>query len=260
MPTSTPETENIIINNKEENNNIVTITDENIIKLLEQGTTYFDILLFNCYNEADKTIDKEKLSKAFDDLLGIYSNLFNFGISLSGYQFVGIILESNLSLTETNYTQVAYFILSTGFLISMFGVLLCFITMEYLYGCREEEPEFIIAGVHKYKKLFKLADIILYADSILFTIPINILIHNSMGEKYAYCYNILCSVFFILGMFFHYTVIISRQQYIVRPEDIDQDDNFNADILNNLCEMICGGVDYKYKRKLFRLKEKAKNI
>lgn len=251
--------ENIIINSDRQNSNIVKITDENIIKLLEQGTTYFDILLFNCYNEEDKTIDREKISKAFDDLLGIYSNLFNFGISLSGYQFVGIILESNLSLTETNYTQVAYFILSTGFLISMFGVLLCFITMEFLHGCREEEPEFIIAGVHKYKKLFKLADIILYMDSILFTIPINILIHNSMGEKYAYSYNILCSVFFMLGMFFHYTVIISRQQYNVSIEAIEQDDNYNADILNSLCQMICGTIDYKYKRKLFRLKEKEKN-
>ena len=257
------ESENIIIDNKseeEKNKNIVRITDENIIKLLEQGTTYFDILLFNCYNEEDKTIDKEKISKAFDDLLGIYSNLFNFGISLSGYQFVGIMLENNLSLTETDYTQLAYFILSTGFLISMFGVLLCFITMEFLYGCREEEPEFIIVGVHKYKRLFKLADIILYADSILFTIPINILIHNSMGEKYAYSYNILCSVFFTLGMLFHYTVIISRQQYNISIEDIEKDDNFNADILGGFFQMICGSNDYKYKRKLFRLKEKTKNI
>ena len=155
--------ENIVLSNSQSNDDkLVKITDESIIKLLQQGTTYFDILLFNCYNEKDKTIDREKLSQAFDDLLGIYSNLLNFGISLSGYQFVGIILENNLSLTENNYTQIKYFILSTGFLISMFGVLLCFITMEFLYGCREEDPEFIIAGVHKYKKLFKSADIILY--------------------------------------------------------------------------------------------------
>ena len=63
----------------------------------------------------------------------------------------------------------------------------------------------------------------------------------------------------MLGMFFHYTVIISRQQYNVRTEDIEQDDNYNADILNSVCQMICGTTDYKYKRKLFRLKEKAKN-
>ena len=134
------------------------------------------------------------------------------------------------------------------------------------YGCQMNvyDSELVSGQLLKmgYKETqnLELADIILYMDSILFTIPINILIHNSMGEKYAYSYNILCSVFFVLGMLFHYTVIISRQQYSIRPEDIDQDDNFNADILSSLCEMICGGVDYKYKRKLFRLKEKAKNI
>ena len=41
--------------------------------------------------------------------------------------------------------KFAYFILSLGFLVSMFGVLICFITIEYLRGCRDEEPEFIIA-------------------------------------------------------------------------------------------------------------------
>ena len=248
--------ENIVIEeNESRDDKIVKIKDEKIIKLLEQGTTYFDILLFNCYNEKDKTIDKEKLSQAFDDLLGIYSNLFNFGISLSGYQFVGIILENNLSTTETNYTQVAYFILSTGFLISMFGVLISFITMEFLYGCREESPEFIITGVHKYKKLFKSADIILYADSILFTIPINILIHNSLGEQYAYAYNILCAVFFILGVGFHYIVIVARQQYNLSNDEIKKDDNFDADFLNKFFSGLFIGTEYKYRRKLFQHKE-----
>ena len=46
---------------------------------------------------------------------------------------------------------MVYFILSFGFLVSMFGVLISFITIEYLRGCREEEPEFIIAESKKYK-------------------------------------------------------------------------------------------------------------
>ena len=74
---------------------------------------------------------------------------------LSGFQFVGIILEKNLSLTESNEMALAYFMLSVGFLISMFGVLISFVTLEYLRGCRDENIEFIVAGIQKYKWIFK---------------------------------------------------------------------------------------------------------
>ena len=99
-------------------------------------------------------LDKNKLNQAFDDLISNYGELLNVGILLSGFQFVGIILEKNLALTESYQMSIAYFMLSTGFLVSMFGVVICFITNEYLRGCRAEEPEFIIAGIQKYKWIF----------------------------------------------------------------------------------------------------------
>ena len=151
---------------------LVKIEDENIHKLLVSGRSYFDILLYNCYDKEKKIIDKEKLSTAFDDLLDNYGDLLNMGIMLSGFQFVGIILEKNLSISSTNEMTIAYFMLSVGFLISMFGVLLSFVTLEYLRGCREENVEFIIAGIQKYKWIFKSADLILYSDCLMFTIPI----------------------------------------------------------------------------------------
>ena len=89
---------------------LVKIEDNDVHTLLINGTTYFDILLYNCYDEINRQINKDKLSQAFDDLLDIYSNLFNLGLSISGYQFIGIILEKNLSLTETIYIRIAYFL------------------------------------------------------------------------------------------------------------------------------------------------------
>ena len=196
-------------------------------------------------------MDRDKLSTAFDDLIDNYANLFDFGISLSGYQFVGIILENNLSTTESTHIQVAYFILSIGFLISMFGVLLCFITVEYLRGCREESTEFIVAGINKYKTLFKLGDIILYADCILFTIPINILIYNSLAYHYGIIYNILCGLLFVMGTGFHYSVIISRQEYNISRDDIKKADKFNADIFKTLFKVMGYEQEFTYKRRIF---------
>lgn len=226
------------------------IVNNDIHELLIQGCTYFDILLYNCYDENKRIVDREKLSTAFDDLIDNYSNLFDFGISLSGYQFVGIILENNLSTTEATHIQVAYFILSVGFLISMFGVLLCFITIEYLRGCREENTEFIIAGINKYKTLFKLGDIILYADCLLFAIPINILIYNSLAPHFGMIYNVLCCILFALGTGFHYLVIISRQEYNISQDDIKRVDKFNTDIFKGVLKIFGCEQEFTYKRKL----------
>ena len=197
---------------------LVKIEDENIHKLLISGRSYFDILLYNCYDKEKKIIDKEKLSTAFDDLLDNYGDLLNMGIMLSGFQFVGIILEKNLSISSTNEMTIAYFMLSVGFLISMFGVLLSFVTLEYLRGCREENVEFIIAGIQKYKWIFKSADLILYSDCLMFTIPINLLIYNSLSLNLSIAYNIICGFLFIMGLFIHYMIIVAKQNYNLNIE------------------------------------------
>ena len=230
---------------------LVKIEDENIHKLLVSGRSYFDILLYNCYDEEKKMINKEKLNTAFDDLLDNYADLLNLGIMLSGFQFVGIILEKNLSLTESNEMTLAYFMLSVGFLISMFGVLISFVTLEYLRGCRDENIEFIVAGIQKYKWIFKSADIILYSDCITFTVPINLLIYNSLSLNLSIIYNVICGFLFIMGLFIHYMIIVAKQNYNLTEDDL----NNNLSICNmfsTCCSVLCGEEEYTYKRNIYK--------
>ena len=168
---------------------LVKIIDNDIKNLICSGRTYFDILIYNSYNKDSQEIDRNKLNTALDDLITTYSDLLSFATSLSGYQFVGLILEKNLALTESLDMKLAYFLLSVGFLISMFCILICFITIKYLRGIREEDVEFIIVGIHKYKNLFQSGNIILYLNCILFSIPINLLIYNSLDVNYGLVYN-----------------------------------------------------------------------
>ena len=226
---------------------LVKIEDENIHKLLVNGRSYFDILLYNCYDEEKKMINKEKLNTAFDDLLDNYGDLLNLGIMLSGFQFVGIILEKNLSITDTNEMSIAYFMLSVGFLISMFGVLISFVTLEYLRGCREENVEFIIAGIQKYKWIFKSADLILYSDCIMFTIPINLLIYNSLSLNLSITYNVICGFLFIMGLFIHYMIIVAKQNYNLTDDDLNNNLNI-CNIFNTCCSVLCGEEEDTYKR------------
>ena len=191
------------------------VLDNNCIRLLNVGNTYFDILIYNCYDSSNKTIDREKLYSAFDDLICVYEKLFDFSLTLSGYQFVGLFLQSNLSDSITLDLQIAYFILSCGFIISMFGALLCFVTIEYLRGCRDEKTEFIIVGIQKYKHIFKSADKIIYFNCVCFAVPINILIYNSLNIPFGIAYNAFCFILFFTGIYYHYIIIVSKQEYTI---------------------------------------------
>jgi hypothetical protein len=222
---------------------VITIDNKVVLDIIQKGNTYFDILLYNCckfekiYQDTQEEkiiihVDKDKLNQSIDDIIGVYDNLFNLGMTLSGYQFIGLTLERNLQNTATLDIRFAYFILCLGFLISMFGVLLSFIVVEYLRGLRDETPEFIIVGIKSYKIIFKLSDIILYGDSILFVAPINILIYNAIDFYFGVIFNILSIIIFILGIYFHYKIIISRQIYHV--EITNKNDCFESDICGKL--------------------------
>ena len=191
------------------------ILNEHCRPLLKNGYTYFDILLYNCYDPVDFSIDIDKLYSAFDDMISVYEKLFDFSLTLSGYQFIGLFLQSNLSESISLELQIAYFILSCGFIVSMFGALLCFVTIEYLRGCRDETPEFIVVGIQKYKYIFKSADKIIYFNCVCFTVPINILIHSSLNFTFAISYNCLCFILFCIGIYFHYVIIMCKQKYFI---------------------------------------------
>ena len=95
-----------------------TINSKIILNYIQNGNTYFDILIYNSCsfekNEEEQTIvhiDKEKLNNALDDIVEVYNNLFNFGLTLSGYQFIGLTLERNLQETSSIDVRIGYFIL-----------------------------------------------------------------------------------------------------------------------------------------------------
>jgi hypothetical protein len=230
----------------------VRIENDVVLSIIKKGNTYFDILLYNCCefekinDDANKNkiiihVDKDKLNLALDDIAAVYDNLLNLGMTLSGYQFIGLTLERNLQDSAVFGVKLAYFILCSGFLISMFGVLLSFIVVEYVKGLRDESCEFIIVGIKSYKIIFKLSDIILYGDSILFVAPINILIYNVIDFYFGVIFNVMSTIIFVLGVYFHYKIIISRQIYQVRISN--KEECFESDIFGKLYSYIYKKVE-----------------
>ena len=84
---------------------------------------------------------------------------------MSGFQFVGLILENSVTHLETQY-KVAYFILSIGFILSLFGSLLSYITFKYLRSIKYESSQFVIQGMNRYYKFFMLTTIVARVKSM----------------------------------------------------------------------------------------------
>ena len=101
-----------------------------------------------------------------------------------------------------------------GFLISLFGSMSSFFILEFLTSIKNEEPEFIVHSLQRYKTIFKgCSEALLYLDCILFLIPINILIYNVLNDTYGLVFNIMSGVLFILGLIFSYCIIIAKQEF-----------------------------------------------
>lgn len=209
--------ENNFVNNfvnEEISSEIIKINDQYILELINQKSyTYIDILLYNCFNPETNYLNLIKLDKAIDDTIEVYQKLFDISSSISSFQFVGIFLQSNGQDFIALEIKFAYFILSVGFLVSMLGVLLSFVTIEYLRGLRDEEPEFIIVGMKEYKNIFKFADKVIYLNCICFIAPIIILIYSNIGYRFGITFNIIAGFLFLLGLYIHWLIIIRKQKY-----------------------------------------------
>ena len=174
------------------------------MSIIKHSNSFFEII--------HNGIQTDQLSESLDDLIGIQEKLFDFGLTMSGFQFVGLILENSVTHLETQY-KVAYFILSIGFILSLFGSLLSYITFKYLRSIKLENSEFVVQGMNKYYKFFMLSYIVPFGNCVLFMIPLNILIYNILEYYYGIIFNILSIILLIIGISMHQIIIVNKQEY-----------------------------------------------
>lgn len=131
------------------------------------GITYTDIISYNNY---------EDLSEGVEQLTEIYGKLFEYGLWLSGFQFVGLAVEDSEEMDSLQ--EVANFILTLGLCVSIFSCLIAFITLNYLRGIQSESNLFIFLGLQKFKHIFKIADCLLFLSTVLFAAAINLIVYT----------------------------------------------------------------------------------
>jgi len=174
---------------------------------------YQDIMVYNDLHNMVRTGEPpyKPLSSGLEGLMNVYDRLYSYGFSLAGYQFIGLAVSSiNDDISWSN--QLAFFLLSCGFVISCFSALLSFCMYEYITGIRNESNEFIIAGMNTYRTWLFLPHPMLLFNTSLFIIPFNILIHSMLLQYFAITMNII-SVLLCGGFYVHRRMIVDKQEY-----------------------------------------------
>ena len=172
--------------------------------------TYTEMLIFNDLKENDK------ISSGLESVISVYDKLYGFGLSLSGYQFIGLVLEKSFFDDSTSYIYpFAYFMLAIGFIISLFGALLSFCMCEFLIYIKNESSEYIVKGIIKYRQFLKLPHAILLVNTFCFALPINILIHNSLTMTYSIIFNVTSVILLAVGFPIHRVMVANQKTHAI---------------------------------------------
>jgi hypothetical protein len=175
---------------------------------------YQDIMLYNDLHGMVAAGDPahKAMSSGLDGLMDVYDRLYSYGFSLAGYQFIGLAVSSiNASISWPD--QLAFFLLSCGFVMSCFSALLSFCMYEYICGIRNESNEFIVAGMNAYRPWLFLPHPLLLFNTSLFIIPFNILIHSMLLPYFAISMNLI-SCALCGGFYIHRRMIVDKQEYV----------------------------------------------
>ena len=159
-----------------------------------------------------------------DDLVAIQEKLFDFGLTMSGFQFVGLVLENSIT-SKPLFLRVAYFILSIGFILSLFGCVVSYITFKFLRSIKNENIEFIEESIVKYNGIFMLSYIVPFCNSVLFIVPLNILIYNILDVHFCIIFNVFSGIMFLTGLVLHQLVIVKKQKYKVKRKSTSRIEN-----------------------------------
>ena len=180
--------------------------------------SYIDMLTYNdLLNEPEG-----RIGGGLEPIMEVYDKLHGFGLSLSGYQFIGLVLETTvIDENDSHFNQFAYFMLAIGFIISLFGSLLSFCMYEFLSYLKTESNEYIVKSIIHYHEELKLPHIVLLVNTFCFAIPINILIHYTLISYYAVLFNIISLCLLYKGFSIHRRMVGVNQNYatayIFRP-------------------------------------------
>lgn len=169
---------------------------------------YTDILIFNDLKKHGT------IGAGLDSLASVYDKLFDFGLSLSGYQFIGLILDKSfLDEYVNNIYPFAYFMLMIGFIVSLFGALLSFCMLEFITYIKNESDEYIVKGIIKYRTYLKLPHYVLELNTFCFALPINIIIYNNLTQTYGIIFNVISVLLLCVGFPIHSKMVGQRQTY-----------------------------------------------
>ena len=157
------------------------------------------------------SIKRGEMDKGLETITEKYVRLYEFGLSMSGFQFVGLTMESgNMKILSQ---KISYLLLAFCFLFSLFGSTICYIIVKYLNSIKLEDEKFIVSGMRTYRHFFHFSEIVPYLNSGLFLISMNLLVYNEMEIAFSITFNIVSFLLVMVGFTMACLINYKKQIY-----------------------------------------------
>ena len=152
-------------------------------------------------------------SEGINDLISLYELLHNFGCTLSGFQFIGIVIEKSILDSGDIGTQASYFYLAIGFLLSLYTAFHCYINIYFLKTLRYENIEFVKFILKKHNRYFSSCFYGIFINYIFFIFQVNGIVHGSLPKSFAFGTNFASLLLLISSVYGYYILILRKQRF-----------------------------------------------
>ena len=187
--------------------------NEELFKYLEYSDSINYVML---YNDLKKN---GKLNTGLDDIITNYDKLFDFGLSMSGFQFIGLVLENSALADKSISYKLSFFSLALGFLFSLFGSTIAYAIVKYLRSIKQENDVFILSSIYQYNSILYMGILIPFFNSGLFLLSMNMLIYNGLDFYFGILFNTISFITFIIGIYVMYTIMFKEQVFKIYTEN-----------------------------------------
>ena len=166
------------------------------------------------------SLRRGSLPEGLDLITEKYTRLYEFGLSMSGFQFIGLTMESgNMHIVSQ---KISYLLLAFCFLFSLFGSTICYIIVKYLNSIKFEEQDFILSGLRSYRHVMHFSEIVPYVNSGVFLVSINLLVHNEMEIAFSITFNVVSFILALIGFAMVCIINFKRQVYTVFDKTVSR--------------------------------------
>jgi hypothetical protein len=164
-------------------------------------------MLYNSLLETDNT------DQGIESFIAVHTNLMTLHGFMAGFQYVAFDPQLDSNDGKSDIGKWVFGIRYFGLTLSLFGVVISLITIEFLKSSKSEPLDLVVEAVLDYASFFLMSDYLAVLATFMIGLAVNVLIYESLRWEVCLAFNFLTAVGCVGFLFQFWKMILGRQNY-----------------------------------------------